>query len=167
MKYIVVLGESCDCSCGVVQRGTRIVGGQETEVSEYPWQAGLVNKGSTSVWCGGSLVNSKWVLTAAHCTDGFKANEIQVRVGGKIATMPRAKRPPDTQLTQTTTAQDGHNHQKIHANDTRRDGQAQKCKLTQASTHTQRSHICVLCAHLQCFCNLCRYSSFQSAYFQN
>ena len=83
MKYIVVLGERCDCSCGVVQRGTRIVGGQETEVSEYPWQAGLVNKGSTSVWCGGSLVNSKWVLTAAHCTDGVKANEIQVREEGR------------------------------------------------------------------------------------
>ena len=83
MKYIVVLGESCDCSCGVVQRGTRIVGGQETEVSEYPWQAGLVNKGSTSVWCGGSLLNSKWVLTAAHCTHDVQANEIQVREGGR------------------------------------------------------------------------------------
>ena len=79
MKYIDGLGESCDCSCGVAQRATRIVGGVETEVSEYPWQAGLVDKGSSTVWCGGSLLNSKWVLTAAHCTDTVTANQIQVR----------------------------------------------------------------------------------------
>merc|ERR1719192_2296339 len=74
-------GGSCTCSCGVVQRATRIVGGVETEVSEYPWQAGLVDKGSSTVWCGGSLLNSKWVLTAAHCTDTVTANQIQVLLG--------------------------------------------------------------------------------------
>ena len=72
------------CKCGVVQRRSRIVGGEETEVSEYPWQAGLVDKGSSKVWCGGSLLNSKWVLTAAHCTDGYniKPKDIQVRGQG-------------------------------------------------------------------------------------
>merc|ERR1719510_1311685 len=81
-KYIVGLGESCDCNCGEAQRATRIVGGEETEVSEYPWQAGLVDKGGSMVWCGGSLVNSKWVLTAAHCTDNnVKAKNIQVLLG--------------------------------------------------------------------------------------
>merc|ERR1719510_553042 len=80
-KYIVGLGESCDCTCGEAQRATRIVGGEETEVSEYPWQAGLVSKGSSSVFCGGSLVNSKWVLTAAHCTASANPNQIQVLLG--------------------------------------------------------------------------------------
>ena len=78
LKNIVGLGESCDCSCGVAQRTSRIVGGVETEVSEYPWQAGLVDKGSSSIWCGGSLLNSKWVLTAAHCTKGEKPKKLQV-----------------------------------------------------------------------------------------
>ena len=57
------------CQCGLVQRTSRIVGGQQTEVNEYPWQAALVSSSSRRLFCGGSLVNSGWVLTAAHCTD--------------------------------------------------------------------------------------------------
>ena len=33
---------SDDCECGVSKRASRIVGGQETDVNEYPWMAGLV-----------------------------------------------------------------------------------------------------------------------------
>jgi len=72
---------SGDCKCGLAKRVSRIVGGQEAEVNEYPWQAGLVSTGSTKPWCGGSLVNSKWVLTAAHCTAGENANSIQILLG--------------------------------------------------------------------------------------
>jgi len=70
-----------DCKCGRVNRQTRIVNGQETEVLEYPWQAGIVSYGSDRTWCGGSLINSKWVLTAAHCTVGASPSGIQVLLG--------------------------------------------------------------------------------------
>ncbi|XP_071512845.1 trypsin-1-like [Panulirus ornatus] len=57
------------CPCGNVNRATRIVGGQETEVNEYPWQIGLVTS-SYNLICGGSIISKDWVLTAAHCVDG-------------------------------------------------------------------------------------------------
>merc|ERR1719438_246538 len=69
------------CSCGQVNRGTRIVGGQETEVNEYPWQVGLVSSSGRSPWCGGSLISNQHVLTAAHCTAGGSTSSIRVLLG--------------------------------------------------------------------------------------
>jgi len=74
-------GTGSDCICGLAQRNTKIVGGQETEVSEWPWQAGMVWSGSSSVFCGATVISDEWILTAAHCTDGTGANEIQVLLG--------------------------------------------------------------------------------------
>lgn len=55
--------------CGIANK--RIVGGEQTEISHFPWQAGLVRKGGSQPFCGGSLINSKYVLTAAHCVKGL------------------------------------------------------------------------------------------------
>lgn len=51
--------------CGVSNQEIRIVGGRPTGVNRYPWVAKLMYE--NHFHCGGSLINSDYVLTAAHC----------------------------------------------------------------------------------------------------
>jgi len=68
------------CSCGLPNRSMRIVGGQETEVNEYPWQVGLVSAGGRQPWCGGTLISDRHVLTAAHCTAAMGSDPSRIAV---------------------------------------------------------------------------------------
>ncbi|KAG5837597.1 hypothetical protein ANANG_G00241010 [Anguilla anguilla] len=59
--------DEADCDCGKQPyRSQRIVGGQNAEVGEWPWQVSLHVKNSGHV-CGASLINDRWLVTAAHC----------------------------------------------------------------------------------------------------
>ncbi|XP_059482693.1 trypsin-1-like [Neocloeon triangulifer] len=69
---------TCDCKCGVANSRLRIVGGQETRVNQYPWMAMLSYDGR--FYCGGTLINKKYILTAAHCVKGFTANRMKIRL---------------------------------------------------------------------------------------
>lgn len=60
-------------------REGRIMGGTSVSISSRPHQASL-RSGNTH-FCGGSILNNRWVLTAAHCATGRKDNSINVVVG--------------------------------------------------------------------------------------
>ena len=64
--------------CGNKPAGSRIVGGNQAPKDAWPWQAMLASTGG-SQFCGGSLIDEQWVLTASHCVDGEVARGIVVR----------------------------------------------------------------------------------------
>ncbi|RMZ99975.1 Serine ase stubble [Brachionus plicatilis] len=45
----------------------KIVGGQESLKGDWPWQIALNYNGRFI--CGGSIINSLWIITAAHCVN--------------------------------------------------------------------------------------------------
>ena len=72
---------------------TRIVGGREARVNEWPWQVALLKlfktKTGTSArfFCGGTLINKEYFITAAHCLSRFVHEEVG-QVWLLIASLP-------------------------------------------------------------------------------
>ncbi|XP_067614679.1 collagenase-like [Eurosta solidaginis] len=57
----------------------RLLNSKRAAVNQFPYQAGLslYDGGKMRWWCGGSLISTEWILTAAHCmTDALSVNVI-------------------------------------------------------------------------------------------
>ncbi|XP_035915660.1 clotting factor B [Anopheles stephensi] len=81
----VVTGDSSNVGCGVKNGNPdteRIVGGHNADPNEWPWIAALFNNGRQ--FCGGSLIDSIHILTAAHCVahmSSYDVARLSVKLG--------------------------------------------------------------------------------------
>ncbi|XP_059847466.1 transmembrane protease serine 9 [Hypanus sabinus] len=62
---------NCNCGSTPLKVNTKIVGGTNSKFGQYPWQVSLHLMWKGHI-CGGTLISSKWVVTAAHCFVGQK-----------------------------------------------------------------------------------------------
>ncbi|XP_052121865.1 proclotting enzyme-like, partial [Frankliniella occidentalis] len=72
-------------TCGVTRvlkrtENAKVEGGQESEPGQFPWMAALLRFGEQQ-FCGGVLLDSTHVLTAAHCVYNLDPADLTVGLG--------------------------------------------------------------------------------------
>ncbi len=60
-----------------------IIGGREAAVGAWPWQVALMAdpENANTQFCGGALIGSGWVMTAAHCVDTWNVGTLYTVAG--------------------------------------------------------------------------------------
>ncbi|XP_026470067.1 uncharacterized protein LOC113374031 isoform X2 [Ctenocephalides felis] len=84
----------CTPECGLATPKGHglVIGGQKVKVGDFPWHAGIYEKNETNYKynkqiCGGSIINAKTIISAAHCfyptggTEPYDKSRFVVAVG--------------------------------------------------------------------------------------
>jgi serine protease 56 len=69
--------------CGVATKQfPKITGGRPADPQEYPWMAALISsRKAKGAFCGGVLITDRHVLSAAHCSNRIRIQDLFVRLG--------------------------------------------------------------------------------------
>jgi trypsin len=93
---VVNITDSClsNATCGCSRNSavlTRIVGGEPAKTDTWSWAVSIC-KGNNHI-CGGSLISSTLVLTAAHCLMAIKSvSSLRINLGSKYLSTIRQQR---------------------------------------------------------------------------
>ncbi|XP_017759477.1 PREDICTED: serine proteinase stubble [Eufriesea mexicana] len=128
------------------ERGARVVGGEDADANEWCWQVALINS-LNQYLCGGALIGTQWVLTAAHCVTNIvrSGDAIYVRVGDHDLTRKYGSPGAQTLRVATTYIHHNHNSQtldndiallKLHGQAELKDGVCLVCLPARGVSHT-------------------------------
>lgn len=81
-----------------------IVGGSYSHLGDFPWHATLYYTNTKEQFCGGTLISTRAVLTAAHCVTSYCGNCIPTELEAKdiMVSLGRTKRAWNTKEWQIT-----------------------------------------------------------------